>query len=308
MEQDTNFHTVAQLTVGAPTFDPQERPDYYEMLDVPPTATRLELREAYLRLKSAYGFGSAAIYSLMSEDDAKVQLALVEEAHRILSDDVERRAYDLSMGFGESSPRMREEWPTEGSLLGESVPADYGTERILRSREQSLQIASSLSGSLEASPRLSPSLGSPLDAIDTRWDGTVMGLPEPADLISEPMTVRTTRSNLSIVRLKASQEGLDKLGSAMQALLESYSAGDGELFRKLREAAGVSPEEMQERIKVSIGYIQAIESNQMEKLPQAVYVKGFLRSYFRYLAVPGFETLVTAFAERLEECQAQRKM
>ena len=64
---------------------------------------------------------------------------------------------------------------------------------------------------------------------------------------------------------------------------------------------------MQERIKVSIGYLRAIETNRFERLPQAVYVKGFLRSYFRYLDVPESDKLVNAFSARLTDWQSHKK-
>ena len=48
-------------------------------------------------------------------------------------------------------------------------------------------------------------------------------------------------------------------------------------------------------------------SQNASSLPQAVYVKGFLRSYFRYLSVPDAEKLVSAFSARLSDWQANRK-
>jgi cytoskeleton protein RodZ len=58
---------------------------------------------------------------------------------------------------------------------------------------------------------------------------------------------------------------------------------------------------------VSIGYLRAIESNRFDRLPQAVYVKGFLRSYFRYLGVPEAEKLIAAYSQRLIDWQASKK-
>ena len=290
MGHETEFHTDV-LTSSCPLLGASEElANYYEVLDVHQGATRLELREAYLQLKSTYGLGSAAIYSIMSEEMAKEQLELVEEAYRVLSDVVERRAYDAKMGFDQDESPRSGILGYESVLDAEASSIDIGVERILRSRAQASDIDATLSRTTDAS------------TVSSAFSAA------PESSPTEPQIVRTTRSMLPIVRLKANQVGTESFRLAIQSLLESHSPGDGALYRKLREAAQVSEEEMQDRIKVTVAYIKAIETNDLEKLPQFVYVKGFLRSYFRYLGVPNAETLVAAFAERLQECQAFRKV
>jgi cytoskeleton protein RodZ len=112
---------------------------------------------------------------------------------------------------------------------------------------------------------------------------------------------------LQIIKLKAPKVGSEAMAERFQELMATSDAGDGDLYRRLREAAEVSEDEIVERTKVSVAYIRAIEGNRFDRLPQAVYVKGFLRSYFRYLAVPEAEKLVAAFSARLQDWQANRK-
>lgn len=97
--------------------------------------------------------------------------------------------------------------------------------------------------------------------------------------------------------------GKQELTAKMSEVIADSDPGDGTLYRKLRELAGVTDEEMQDRTKICIEYIRAIENNTFDRLPRSVFVKGFLKSYLRYLVVPDSEKLVQAFAQRLEDWQ-----
>jgi hypothetical protein len=228
--------------------------NYYRVLDVDVRATRMEIRESYLRLKATYNSGSAALYSLISEDEAKEQMALVEEAFRVLNDDVARHEFDKKLGLAQEQRAA-----ALGDFAASPVPGIAG--------------------------------------IDTSWSD---------DRPNEGM-VHTQRQALPIIKLRAHRAGSDEMKRQMQELVDASDAGDGDLFRRLREICDVSHDEMQERTKISIGYLQAIESNRFERLPQAVYVKGFLRSYFRYLSAPEAEKMVTAFSARLHDWQVNKK-
>lgn len=221
-----------------------QAPNYYRVLDVDQRATRMEIREAYLRLKATYGAGSAALYSLMSEEEAESQMALVEEAFRILNDDVSRRAFDQEVNRAEAR----------------SVP------------------------------------------VATQPQSTAAGANA-----SDEAYIRTVRSALPIIKLKAPRAGSHEMQAKLAEIIASGDPGDGDLYRRMREALEVSEDEICERTKVSIAYIHAIEANRFDRLPQAVYVKGFLRSYFRYLCVPDAEAFVAAFSTRLVDWQVGRK-
>lgn len=249
-------------------------PDFYQVLDVEPGASRVAIRESYLRLKSTYGAGSAALYSLIGEDEAKEQLARVEEAFRVLGDEAARRDYDTRFGFsGRQGRAFGATSEFERHVNDETVA---NTERLMLMRDH-------------AAP------------------APMAQVPELAVPAADPNVVRTTRSTLPIIKLKANKVGTEDVALKYKDLIAAADPGDGDLFKRLREAAGVAEHEMQERIKVSIGYLRAIEGNRFERLPQAVYVKGFLRSYFRYLAVPEPEKLVAAFSARLMDWQTNKK-
>ena len=80
-------------------------PTLYELLDIPTQATRLQIRESYIRLRSTYASGSQALYSLVSDEEARQTLESIEEAYRILDDDHLRKEYDDMIGVVRESVR-----------------------------------------------------------------------------------------------------------------------------------------------------------------------------------------------------------
>lgn len=119
--------------------------------------------------------------------------------------------------------------------------------------------------------------------------------------------VQTNRSVLRVTRTHAPGSADNTLQTKMLSIIEEGDVGDGSILVALREAAGVGHGEMQERTKISLEYIRNMEANQFDRLPKVVYVKGFMRSYLRYLSVPNSEKIVTAYIARLEAYQVGQK-
>jgi Helix-turn-helix domain len=133
-----------------------------------------------------------------------------------------------------------------------------------------------------------------------------MWQPMPASGSHE--TIQTSRSTLKVTKTQASGSHDEGLQAKFLAATDDGDIADGAILVRFRELAGVSQEEIQERTKISLEYIRGMENNRFDRLPQVVYVKGFMRSYLRYLNVPGLEKIVSAYAARLEAWQAGQKV
>ncbi len=59
----------------------------------------------------------------------------------------------------------------------------------------------------------------------------------------------------------------------------------GEKLRKLRSDSRMSLSEVSKATRIQVKYLECLENGEYEKLPADVYVRGFLRSYARYLNV-----------------------
>jgi len=71
--------------------------------------------------------------------------------------------------------------------------------------------------------------------------------------------------------------------------------GVGPTLRSLREARGLSPSEVSSRLKFSSRQLDALETEQWDRLPGGVSLRGFVKNYGRYL-----ETDVDALMVMLE--------
>ena len=89
--------------------------NYYEVLEVLPSASQDEIRQAYTRAKNAYTGDSIALYSLLSQDEANKVLDLIEEAFNILSCPDKRSQYNQARGI-ESNPNNNEPETIEENL------------------------------------------------------------------------------------------------------------------------------------------------------------------------------------------------
>ena len=67
----------------------------------------------------------------------------------------------------------------------------------------------------------------------------------------------------------------------------------GERFRAAREARGLSLSDVSEHIRIRSVYLAAIEEENWAAIGAAVYVRGFLRTYARFLGLDPEETVAT---------------
>lgn len=79
----------------------------------------------------------------------------------------------------------------------------------------------------------------------------------------------------------------------------------GARLKNIREAQGLSLNEISEMTKIQQRYLQAIEAGELSLLPKGPYVRGFIRQYCIFLSAPDlwnkYDTLTTPPPESGEE-------
>jgi curved DNA-binding protein CbpA len=81
--------------------------DYYKLLQLPRSASQIDIINAYRHAKLAYQEDSLAIYSLFNEQELDAIREQVEQAYHVLSDPERRQAYD-AMFEGEAEDQKPE--------------------------------------------------------------------------------------------------------------------------------------------------------------------------------------------------------
>ena len=77
----------------------------------------------------------------------------------------------------------------------------------------------------------------------------------------------------------------------------------GEVLRQIREARGISLQQISERTKVTRHHIENIEGDRFELLPAAVYLRGILLSVARELRLDG-QKVARSYLERVSAASA----
>jgi curved DNA-binding protein CbpA len=111
-----------------------EEMNYYEILNIRPSASQQEIEEAYGVAKNAFAQGSLANYGLVEGNQRQKTLEKVEEAYKILSHPRRRKKYDVK------TPGLKSEAyenayfrnSTERILIEEAEPKPSLADRIRR--------------------------------------------------------------------------------------------------------------------------------------------------------------------------------
>lgn len=72
----------------------------------------------------------------------------------------------------------------------------------------------------------------------------------------------------------------------------------GEILKKKREELGYNLKEIAKTLRIRSDYLKAIEEGTFEKLPVAVYTKGYIREYAKFLKTDP-EIVIKAYLEKI---------
>ena len=244
--------------------------NYYEVLEIPANARSEEVYHSYQRAKSAYSSDSLALYSLMSPEECRNVLELVEEAYSILSDPAKRKRYDEARGFNRDFNSV-----SYNMVADRAQPVR--SERVESISHQSQNTSTLLSTEFTLN---SHSTGS-----------------DPA-LNSLGQTTVTTNVNKLVTQKRFALDYV--INADFEKEVEDATEFTGDFLRKIREYKNLDLDRLSDMTKVSRLYLQGIELEDFGKLPAPVYVRGFVFQYAKCLKLKP-EVVANSYVARMKK-------
>jgi curved DNA-binding protein CbpA len=246
---------------------------YYEILDVSFNANPEVIRTAYIRAKNSYNRDSLASYSLFDKEDSKRILDEIEEAYTVLSDSEKRRKYDESHGIVSS------ESVYESYHRGNHAVAAFAREAMAEDQELSSSFV------LENDPfrrqaeppppsvRVAAAAEPSLPASDT---GNVLS---PLERLRAMQDLNKGSSHPRSQPIPRAFEA----NAEMEDRLRKCENVNGPFLRSAREYKKVTVDEIMNILKISKNYLNALEEDDISRLPASVFVRGFVIQYAKAL-------------------------
>jgi curved DNA-binding protein CbpA len=260
---------------------------YYELLEIPPTASTEEIWLAYRRATELPAASCAAHYGITAPAQLEDLRKLLLEAMEILSESDLRAEYDRALGLSSTptapagDPDDRPAQLAMAEILA-AGPAFFPAQARLAYRARgdgansppslSPQSHSESSHSEETRPALeaaSPASPTYMEPMPEHVDAHGHAGQPPAHLTADPLaTVSHAASQPARVKTKG---------------IPPDAEFNGELLREIRQSRGLTLQQVCERTRISLRHLENVEADRYDALPTTVYLRGIVMSLAREL-------------------------
>jgi hypothetical protein len=273
---------------------------FYQRLGLSPDSQREDIQQAYHRglARLVKKHRKAAVSGADTAAIEAERHALVE-AHEVLADPNRRRSYDHFLAL--ENDDLEQDADAFWNQVRESMvePGTAAALNVVRALThlplgETSPVAIPAAILAEAAGTLTPApVEQQLDPGAIQPALEKEPVPEPEKMVigtGERPNVESVRTFNTEMDLRfdfdASSEpsgsgqalSLQQLG----ALIETHGY-DGRLLAAVRQARGLTMEAVADATKISTRYVQALETNAFDRLPSAIFVRGYLKEIARVL-------------------------
>lgn len=300
---------------------------FYEQLGVRPDEDAATLRKAYHRQVARLTKRARQLRE-HGGDVSQIELARtqLDEAWEVLSIPARRQRYDVMLAFMEREPEASIDadglWARIG---GELVPPSVAAATRLVAKITKLAVdpvgeldEPSPGIAVPPSPTVAPPHAPTMVPADTSYSEisptevpaepsipapTPLAMPRPRPVVQlneqrSLKVVEGTAAASSVIVLPADAPRQKTLTNEEVSRLTDLWGYSGGLLRAVREAKGITLDEVASSTRISVRYLQAIESDAHERLPSATFVRGYVREIARLLKLDE-EAVVSGYMRRL---------
>jgi hypothetical protein len=288
----------------------------YEILEVDAAAPGPEIASAYERARSLYGPGSLATYSLMTPEEAALLTSRIEEAGRTLLDPEARARYDRSLtppDEGELRAAVNAHAGPGGAHGTNGTTGPFTLPPVIPALQPASPGPAAISPEPEAATSPSPERSEPsAPAVAAVPPPTLPPEAPPAPIRLEreihPLVAPATEppAERAAEAPPAAPAAPEAPPTAAPAIpLPEGAQWTGEALRKVREARGITVQQIADRTKVTRYHVENVEAERFSALPAPVYLRGILLSLARELRLDG-QKVARAYLERSAAALAKK--
>lgn len=247
-----------------------EHKNYYEVLEIPVSATPQEIERSYIRAKNAYSGDSVALYSLMTPQECNQVLEQIEEAYSVLGFPEKRREYDRVRGLNQTAGHPFED-----------------TQDLAASIARPIQRPEPIEKPVEKS----------IENVESNKSQPAFQYEDYASNVQEA----------KVSKIQALKKfGLDfQPDQTMEQKIEQTTEFTGQFLREIREYKNVSMDRLVEMTRISRSQLEAIENDNIAKLPADVYTRGFVSQYAKVIKLNP-ELVATSYLHHIKRIKGAK--
>ncbi len=274
---------------------------YYELLEVERSCNAEAVRAALGRALEACAPDSVALYALVNEEQADALRSRLHEAARVLLDPAARAGYDRMLGLEPETPAEEGAlWAEDEEEEGTATGWDADVQSVATGpypRTEAAQLESPAARAPFPAAQASLRLDSPPPQWPSRGRAATHrppGLPSPVaasrgQAVMPPPPPETAPGPPPLPRTAGEQEAVQETPAVPPPELPRMPElppdveFNGELLRQVREARGLTLQQLAERTRIGRSHLERVEADRYADLPPSVYLRGILMNLAREL-------------------------
>ena len=243
--------------------NPQVEENYYQILEVPKTASLVEIRYAYEGKLEETQLEAFAAYSLLPEEETEEKLLQFSQAFMTLANPVARAKYDDELQQGMVSAEMQP--VTEKEHLTK-------IKKSVRVKTKTVPL-----------PLLPPKKAKGEKEIGIKKSVI-------RNIVEESHAERLGNYQKLSAKNELAEESLEEFYSTFKTHGGKLSY-NGTILQQIRKIKSVTLEELAQITCIRVTYLQAIEDENFSKFTSEIYLKGYLLCYVEALQLPKEQVL-----------------